>query len=91
MPFAFLWDERNSGYATRHGLTPLIAAVLADQYPKLFPNRIGRTGTHMMIGPVERGEFWTVILIELEGGLWRPINGWKSSNAEIELYLREGR
>jgi hypothetical protein len=90
-PFEFVWDERNSTYASRHGLTPLIAAVVADRYPKLFVNRLGRTGTHMMIGTTEDGEFWTIILVEVGSDRWRPINGWKSSKAEIELYIREGR
>lgn len=83
------WDERNEGHAAAHGLTPLLVATVAAGAPKLFANKEGRAGTHMMIGLDEGGRFWTVIMLRLGGGRWRPITGWPSTNPEERLYRQE--
>lgn len=88
----FEWDEANEAYAFKHGLSALFVAAVADEEPRFFRNREGRTGTHMMIGPnpEDRGRFWTVILIDRGDYLWRPINGWLSSPLEVDLYRNQG-
>jgi hypothetical protein len=37
-------------------------------------------------GDAPKGEFWTVILLELGNDLWRPITGWPSTGSEIRLF-----
>ena len=76
-------------HAADHGVTPALVANLVAGTPKLFANKEGRAGTHMMIGPDASGRFWTVILGSLGGGRWRPITGWPSTNPETRLYRQE--
>ena len=82
----FEWDERNEEHCGRHDLDPLIAEEVKDGAPKFYPNKPDVTGSHMMIGPDDEGEFWTVILVRVRNGLWRPITGWESGSKEIGLY-----
>jgi len=83
----FEWDERNEKHCARHGVTPLLAEVVKDGQSKFFGNKPGKTGTHMMVGPDDRGRFWTIIILETgQRGRWRPITGWPSDPPEIARY-----
>lgn len=85
--FEFSWDERNEQHCARHEVTPMLGEEIKDGVPKFFLNDPGRTGTHMMIGPDRSGRFWTIVIKPTsETGVWRPITGWPSDNAEIQKY-----
>jgi hypothetical protein len=80
------WDEHNEAHAARHDITPWLVDDILDGRPLFFPNLPGRSGTHKMIGPSREGRFWTVIIVEVAEGRWRPITGWPSDKPEVELY-----
>jgi hypothetical protein len=82
------WDEENEAHS-RHGATPGVCASVLSNRPKLFANKANRTGTHMMIGPDGSGRLWTVVLLRLGGGRFRPITGWPSTGKEIQRYRGE--
>ncbi len=83
----FEWDEENEGHCAPHGVTPLLVDQVKDRAPKFFPNKEGKTGTHMMIGPDRTGRFWTIIVLPAgKAGMWRAITGWPSTNPEISHY-----
>jgi uncharacterized DUF497 family protein len=84
---AFEWDDRNIPHAGEHGLTSAIAMEVRSDAPLFFRNKVGRTGSHMMIGHDESQKFWTVILLPTSTeGLWRPITGFESSRQERRRY-----
>jgi hypothetical protein len=87
----FEWDDHNLCHVfeeSPHGLTPAIVRTIASRRPKLFPNHtgLGRTGSHLMIGPDDRNRLWTVVLLDLGDDHWRPITGWQSPATHRELY-----
>lgn len=82
------WDDRNLTHAARHGVTPTVVREVLDQRPLFRRNLAGRSGDHQMIGPDRSGRFWTVILLDLGVGRWRPITGWPSDNEERGWYAR---
>ena len=83
----FEWDEHNERHCAGHGVTPLVAELVKDGFPKFFQNKPAKTGTHMMIGPNGTGRFWTIILLETgQRGRWRPITGWPSDTPEMARY-----
>jgi len=51
------WDEQNESHAASHGVTPALVASMVTRAPKLFANREGRTGTHMIIGQMGKAGF----------------------------------
>jgi len=79
------WDEENEAHS-RHGVTPGVSASVLGNQPRLFANRAGKSGTHMLIGPDEDGRFWTMILLDLGNGRFRPITGWPSTGSEARRY-----
>ena len=83
------WDEANIEHCARHELTPTVAESVRTGAPKLFPNGESKTGSHVMVGPNEPGRYWTVILLDLGNGKYRPITGWPSTNTEIRHYRSE--
>ena len=83
------WDESNETHCAQHGVTPGLVEAVLDGQSKLFPNRAGMTGTHMMVGPDINGRFWTIILLHLQDARWRPITGWPSTGQEIQRYKGE--
>jgi hypothetical protein len=77
------WDEENEEYVWRHRLTPNSADRVLHNRPIFVPNKRRRAGTHLMIGPDESGQFWTVSLRPTgTPGVWRPITGYPSSRGE---------
>lgn len=83
----FQWDDRNTEHCAQHGLTPGIAYQVRDGAPLFFPNKPGRTGTHMMIGPSGTNRLWTVILLPAcDPDEWRCITGWPSTQSEAGWY-----
>lgn len=85
----FEWDERNESHCARHNVTPLVVEEVRDGAPEFFPNKAGKTGTHMMIGPDVDGRYWTIIIVPgADEGRWRAITGWPSDKPELELYKR---
>lgn len=82
------WDDRNLTHAARHGVTPTVVREVLDQRPLFRRNLAGRSGDHRMIGPDRSGRFWTVILLDLGAGRWRPITGWPTDNEERGWYAR---
>jgi hypothetical protein len=86
----FEWDEHNLQHVmieSPHGITPALLEGMRTQNPQFFRDaRPGRSGSHLMIAPDERGRFWSVVLLHKGGTLWRPITGWPSTNAQIRLY-----
>jgi uncharacterized DUF497 family protein len=85
----FEWDEENESHCARHGVTPLVVEEVKDADPLFFPNKAGKTGTHMMIGPDASGRRWTIIILAgAHEGRWRAITGWPSYRPELELYNR---
>ncbi len=86
----FEWDEVNETHCARHGLTPVLVEAVKDGRPKIFRNKEGRTGTHMMIGADNEGRLWTMIMLPTgRPGIWRAITGWPSTNSEISLFERK--
>ena len=76
--------------AAAHGVTAALLDEVAQQSPKLFPNEgQGRSGNHLLIGPAVDGRFWTIVVLELMDGVWRPITGWPSTGQELRLYREE--
>ena len=84
----FEWEaDKNEAHCARHGITPLLVEVIKNGNPKFFPNKVGLTGTHMMMGPDDTGRFWTIIILPTaRKGTWRAITGWPSTNREVTLY-----
>jgi hypothetical protein len=83
------WDEENVEHCARHQLTPDISESVRRGAPRYFANAEGKTGSHVMIGPIESGRFWTVILLQISERKYRPIAGWPSTNTEIRRYRSE--
>jgi hypothetical protein len=83
------WDAENIEHCALHKLTPEIVEEVRLGEPRYFLNAEGKTGSHVMIGPIKSGQIWTVILLELGGGKYRPITGWRSENREIRRYRSE--
>jgi len=74
----------------RHGLEPnIVWDVWADT--PIVLSRVGRAGTHLMIGEASSGRIWTVaiLLVDVELGLWRPITGWPSTRKEAKTWRGE--
>lgn len=72
-----------------HGLTLGIAYAVLRGRPLFFLNKPGkkRTGSHMMIGPNDRGNLWTVILLRTyDPGYFECLTGWPSVPSECTLY-----
>ncbi|MGB8413420.1 MAG: hypothetical protein WCE23_11400 [Candidatus Binatus sp.] len=88
---SFDWDEENEGECRAHGLTPFIVVEVNERFPLYFLNKIGRTATHMMIGPSMSGRFWVVAILPHEKivSCWRPITGYPAEKKEMELYEQE--
>jgi hypothetical protein len=83
----FQWDARNSEHAARHDVTPRLVLEIAANAPRVFPNSgAGRSGSHLMIGPDGGGRLWSIVLLRISDGYWRPITGWPSTNTEIARY-----
>ena len=84
----FEWDDNNLRHVLEerpHGVTPTIVDSLIN--PKFYANvGVGRSGSHMMIALDETGRFWTVIVLDKGGNVWRPITGWPSTEPQIQLY-----
>jgi len=70
-----------------HDLEPnIVWDVWADE-PILVP-RVGRSGTHLMIGQESSGRVWSiaVLLVDDELDIWRPITGWRSTRREKKTW-----
>jgi hypothetical protein len=81
----FQWDEENEGHQT-HGLTYEIAEEVRTGAPLFLRNKKNRTASHLMIGPRRSGEFWTVAILEVGDGMWRPITGFTSTKWQMDRY-----
>jgi uncharacterized DUF497 family protein len=80
------WDESNEVHCARHEVSPWLVEELLNIKPLFFPNKAERSGTHKMVGPSRSGRHWTIIMVNVGEGRWRPITGWPSDKPEIELY-----
>jgi hypothetical protein len=88
---SFEWDEHNEGECRGHGLTDRIVVEINECRPLYFLNKVGRTATHMMIGPDATGRFWVVAILPHDKikGCWRPVTGYPAEVKEMELYEQE--
>jgi hypothetical protein len=82
----FQWDLEIERHVRARGLRLAIVHTVLTGTPKAYPNRVGRRGSQFVIGPVRRGRFWTLILLQARNGRWRPITGWPSKASEIQQY-----
>jgi uncharacterized DUF497 family protein len=82
------FDERNRDHLARHGIDDNLVWDVWAGNPILVPNKPGRSGSHLMIGPDSTGRLWTiaVVLIDSDLGLWRAITGWPSERKERESW-----
>lgn len=87
---SFEWNEENERECRDHGLTPFLTVEVNDRRPLYFLNYVGRTATHMMIGPDLSGRFWVVAILPTEiDACWRPITGYPAEEKEMKLYEQE--
>ncbi len=87
----FEWDDDNLRHVREEsprGVSPRLVREVADNEPVLVdnPEGQGRSGSHKMIGPNDRGQFWTIVLLDRYDDLWRPITGWQSSLTEVQIW-----
>jgi hypothetical protein len=75
------WDEANESHLADHGLTAEMVEEVLDNDPLFFNNVPGRTATHVMIGVTNSGSHLRISILETHPGVWRPITGWRSSEA----------
>ena len=81
----FQWDDLNESHLS-HGFDPVIAEEVRLIAPRFWVNKRSATGTHLMVGPSSTGLFWTVSILRVRGGMWRPITGFPSARWHIERY-----
>jgi len=81
------FDEENVEHLAGHEVTPDdIFAVLLNA-PRFFRNLPDRSGTHIMIGPDGKREFFYVSLAPTGvGGSWRPVTGWRLGRKALRIY-----
>lgn len=75
----------------RHrGLDDGVIVDVLEGEPRFFLNESGKGGSHIMIGPLPDGRFWTIILIESDPvrKVWRPITGWPSAKKEQDAWKK---
>jgi hypothetical protein len=87
----FEWDDANRGHILYEATWrfPLrYVHEVSNNDPVLVENEPapGRSGSHKMIGPLNSGAMWTVVLLHRHGDLWRPVTGWPSTNTEILIW-----
>jgi len=82
------FDERNRAHLTRHGIDDNLVWDVWAGSPILVPNKPGRSGSHLMIGPDSTGRLWTIVIVPVDEdlGLWRAITGWPSERKERESW-----
>jgi hypothetical protein len=78
------FDDNNLAELEAHGISVNQVVSMLGEKPKFFPNRKGRTGTRLMVGPDSGGKMLSVPIIETPAkGRWRPTSGWPSKKSEI--------
>jgi len=82
-------DDVNEAKAAAHGVSAAEVLQLLDGDFRLFRNKRGRTGTHVLIGRTHGGRFLTVPVVPTSvEGVWRVITAWPSSDAEKAKYQK---
>lgn len=82
------FDERNRAHLARHEIDDNLVWDVWAGNPILVPNKPGRSGSHLMIGPDSSGRLWTIVIVPVNDdlGLWRAITGWPSERKERESW-----
>ena len=81
------FDEGNEQELARHAVSNDEVLQVFDGDPVFLPNRRGRAGTILMVGPTLGGRFLTVPLAPTAvHGFWRPVTGWTSAVKEVARY-----
>ena len=81
---SFEWTDENIEHVleSRHHATVEDVEEVRRNSPRLFLNLPLKSGTHVMIGPNLRGQFFYVVLVKTETpGRWRPITAYRVSKA----------
>jgi hypothetical protein len=86
---AITWDDEIEEHFARHDVTyEDIMNVLASN-PLTFRNLPGRGGTHVVVGPDNRGRILYISLRRaVDPTVWEPVTGWQSRYARL-LWRRE--
>jgi hypothetical protein len=74
----FEFNDDNTSHLARHDVTPMDISAVNGNSPRYFHNLPDRAGSHVMIGPDDRG-------------VWRPVTGWRMTRREaLRLYELRG-
>ena len=82
----FEWDDANEAKVATHGLTAREVNGVLDAYVELR-NKRNRAGSHKLVGRGRSGALVTVVIVQKEDGVARPVNAW-TSDAEERAHAR---
>jgi hypothetical protein len=84
------FDDVNVEHLARHGVTPDDLWSVLLTAPQFFMNLPDHGGSHVMLGPDERGRFFYASIVQVgTTGVWRPITGWPIRSARARRLYRE--
>jgi hypothetical protein len=83
----FEWEEENICHVEEGGLDPDdINAILGGRITVIRNKKLG-SGDYKFIGTARGGEVITVVVARTPvSGRWRPVTGWRSTDAEKAIY-----
>lgn len=82
-------DDANAEEMARHGVSEARVLSVLESEPRVFPNRRGRSATHILIGPDLSGIILSVPIVPTHvRGRWRAVTAWESRAADIARWRK---
>lgn len=85
----FEWDEANIEHVRRHGLDVDELNDMLESRITVIRNKDEGSGAYKFIGTARGGQRVTLVVARTSiPGRWRPVTGWRSTDAEKAIYER---
>ena len=82
-------DDANASEMAKHRVNEARVLSVLEGEPKVFPNRRGRSATHILIGPDSSGIILSVPIVPTHvHGRWRPVTAWVSAPRDIARWRK---
>jgi uncharacterized DUF497 family protein len=85
----FEWDDENAWHVARHGLDSARLNGMLCSRITVVRNKRRLSGLYKLIGTETGGQVVTVVVARTSvRGRWRPVTGWRSTDAEKAIHGR---
>lgn len=82
-------EDTNGTEMARHGVSEARALSVLEGKPRVFPNRRGRSATHILIGPDSSGIILSIPIVPTHVyKRWRPVTAWESGAIDIARWRK---